>query len=301
VGNYLINYIRLELMLVKTTNTTEGNKSVPTVVGYDASKYNALKHGVLSKYTVMYWENRDDYDTLLSSLIDEYKPINVTEGHLVEELSGIIWRKMRLRYAEMSSLQSALSENIGIEFFSGKDCVKDALLERSSKVENFNVKQAVLSSQEETINELVKINNKLKCCLLSEQIIAEYNSYDDAVVVLDEEDQNEWINNWLGENDDNQNEEDEERFVYEYYTASTEDLLLYIEDLKKCYEKSIYELENRSKVKHQALGKTFFHDKELNKYMRYESHLDKKFEKTLAMLIRLKDLRKEHNVGQNNS
>lgn len=76
---------------------------------------------------------------------------------------------------------------------------------------------------------------------------------------------------------------------------------IYIENLKKRYEKSIYELENRSKVKHQTLGKAFFYDKELNKYMRYESHLDKKFEKTLAMLIRLQDLRKEHNVGQNNN
>ena len=278
-----------------------GDRGAAKVIGYDASKYNALKHGVLSKYTVMHWENRDDYDALLGSLIDEYKPANATEEHLVEELAGIIWRKMRLKYAEMSSLQTSLSRNIGLEVFSSKECVKEALLSSSDKLKSFDIKQAVLSSQEETINELVKINNKLKCCLLSEQIIAEYNSYDDALVVLDEEDQNEWINNWLGENDDNQNEEDEERFAYEYYTASTEDLLLYIEDLKKCYEKSIYELENRSKVKQQTLGKTFFHDKELNKYMRYESHLDKKFEKTLAMLIRLKDLRKEHNVGQNNS
>lgn len=296
--NYLINYIRLKLMLVKTTNTTQGNKSVSTVVGYDASKYNALKHGVLSKYTVMHWENRDDYDTLLNSLIDEYKPANATEEYLVEELAGIIWRKMRLRYAEMASLQTALSRTIGLEVFSSKECVKEALLSSSDKLKSFNIKQAVLSSEEETIKELTRINNKLKCCLLSEQLIAESNSYDDALVALDEEDQNEWINNWLGENDDNQNEE---QFADEYYTASTEDLLLYIQDLKKRYENRIYEVENRSKVKHQTLGKTFFYDKELSKYMRYESHLDKKFEKTLTMLIRLQGLRKEHNVGQNNN
>lgn len=273
-----------------------GDGGAAKVIGYDASKYNALKHGVLSKYTVMHWENRDDYNALLSSLIDEYKPTNATEEHLVEELAGIIWRKMRLRYAEMSSLQTSLSKNIGVGFFSSKDCVKEALL--SDKLKNFDIKQAVLSSEEETIKELTRINNKLKCCLLSEQLITDSNSYNDALVALDEEDQNDWINNWLGEDDDNRNEE---QFADEYYTASTGDLLLYIEDLKKRYGKSIYELENRSKVKHQTLGKAFFYDKELNKYMRYESHLDKKFEKTLAMLIRLQDLRKEHNVGQNNN
>ena len=280
-------------------NSSTGDKEAAN--GYDASKYNALKHGVLSKYTVMHWENRDDYDALLSSLIDEYKPTNATEEHLVEELAGIIWRKMRLRYAEMSSLQTSLSRNIGLEVFSSKDCVKEALLSSSDKLRSFDIKQAVLSSEKETINELTRINNKLKFCLLSEQIIAQSNSYDDALLALDEEDQNDWINNWLGEDEEDQTQEDEEQFSDEYYTASTGDLLLYIEDLKKRYEKSIYELENRSKVKHQTLGKAFFYDKELNKYIRYESHLDKRFEKTLAMLIRLQDLRKEHNVGQNNN
>jgi len=281
-------------------NSSTGDKEAAKVIGYDASKYNALKHGILSKYTVMHWENRDDYDALLGSLIDEYKPANATEEHLVEELAGIIWRKMRLKYAEMSSLQTSLSRNIGLEVFSSKDCVKEALLSSSDKLKSFDIKQAVLSSEKETINELEKTNNKLKCCLLSEQIIAESNSYNDALLALDEEDQSDWINNWLGEDEENQKQEDQEQSSDEYYSASTEDLLLYIEDLKKCYGSRIYELENRSKVRHQALGKTFFYDKELNKYIRYESHLDKKFEKTLAMLIRLQDLRKEHNVIQNN-
>ena len=59
----------------------------------------------------------------------------------------------------------------------------------------------------------------------------------------------------------------------------------------KYYEKRIYELESRSKVKQQILGKSFLLDKELDKYVRYESHLDRKFEKTLAMLIKLQDIR----------
>ena len=194
-----------------------GDRGAAKVIGYDASKYNALKHGVLSKYTVMHWENRDDYNALLSSLIDEYKPTNATEEHLVEELAGIIWRKMRLRYAEMSSLQTSLSKNIGVGFFSSKDCVKEALL--SDKLKNFDIKQAVLSSEEETIKELTRINNKLKCCLLSEQLITDSNSYNDALVALDEEDQNDWINNWLGEDDDNRNEE---QFADEYILLQRE-------------------------------------------------------------------------------
>lgn len=269
-------------------NSSTDDKEAAKVIGYDASKYNALKHGVLSKYTVMHWENRDDYNALLSSLIDEYKPANATEEHLVEELAGIIWRKMRLRYAEMSSLQTSLSRNIGLEVFSSKDCVKEALLDRSDKVEHFNIKQSIITSDEESKTELLETREYLSCCLNSEQIILESNSYEEGLKALHIIDQNKWQEAW-----DNDDEND-------ISSATTEGLLSWIDDLKDHYERRIYELENRSKVKHQTLGKTFFYDKELNKYMRYESHLDKKFEKTLAMLIRLQDLRKEHKVIQNN-
>jgi hypothetical protein len=264
------------MLAVKNDNTTA------QVIGYDASKYNALKHGVLSKYTVMHWENGDDYDSLLSSLVNEHQPTNATEEHLVEELAGIIWRKMRLRYAEMASLQTALSRNIGLEVFSGKDCAKEALLDKSDRTEYFNIKQAVITSDEESKTELLEAKECLSYCLNSEQIILESNCYEKGLNALHIIDQNKWQEAW-----DNDDEND-------ISSATAEGLLSWIDDLKEHYERRIYELENKAKVKHQALGKSFFYDKELNKYMRYESHLDKKFEKTLTMLIRLQDLRKGH-------
>ena len=30
--------------------------------GYQVSRYNAMKHGVLSKYTVLAWENPEEYE-----------------------------------------------------------------------------------------------------------------------------------------------------------------------------------------------------------------------------------------------
>jgi len=243
----------------------------------------------------MHWENKDDYDSLLNSLLEDYKPSNVTEEHLVEELAGIIWRKMRLRCAEKSSLQSVLSNNLSS--FTNSSA-KEALLDNSDKTGNINIKQAVVASNDTNELELLEIRERLSYCLKSEQIIEESGSYNDALIVLDKEDQNNWVNNWLGEDEqiqenEEQIEEDEEQFAYESYTASTEDLSIYIQDLKKNYENQIYELENRNKVKHHTLGKSFFYEKELNKYIRYETHLDKKFEKTLAMLLKLQDMRKE--------
>ena len=71
---------------------TEGN--------YDPVKFNAMTHGVLSRHTVLPHENRSEYNELLLLLIQEHQPEGMTEAHLVEELSGIIWRKQWILQAE---------------------------------------------------------------------------------------------------------------------------------------------------------------------------------------------------------
>ena len=93
------------MKLVKNSST----KSKQVNSNYDSSKYNAVKYGIFSKYTVMHWENKDDYDSILNDLIEEYQPNNITERHLIVELANIIWSKMRLKYAEKASFQSIAS------------------------------------------------------------------------------------------------------------------------------------------------------------------------------------------------
>ena len=50
------------------------------------------------------------------------------------------------------------------------------------------------------------------------------------------------------------------------------------------------ELTNRPLIRQQAFGESLDPDK-LERLGRYEVHLDRKLERTLAMLLRLKDLR----------
>ena len=42
------------------------------VSGYGASRFNAVKHGILSKYTILPWEDSGEFDELYTSLIDEH-------------------------------------------------------------------------------------------------------------------------------------------------------------------------------------------------------------------------------------
>jgi hypothetical protein len=77
--------------------------------GAEVTRFNALRHGVLSRYTVLPWEDGNEYCALVSALVAEHSPQGPTEEHLVEELAGILWRKRRLRLAEAASYRRGLN------------------------------------------------------------------------------------------------------------------------------------------------------------------------------------------------
>jgi hypothetical protein len=146
---------------------------------------------VYSQYTVMHWENREEYNALFDSLMIEHNPQGMTEAHLVEELAGIIWRKIRLKHAEMASLQLSLERSVK---YGDDDIAKAALLATSSQVEDFDIRQIVLSNKEENQEELAQTKKYLKCCLTAEQMLLKTNSYDKGLVALHKNDQDEWRN-----------------------------------------------------------------------------------------------------------
>ena len=80
----------------------------PGAVGYEAVRFNAMKHGILSRYTVLSHENEADYESLVNSLMAEHLPAGATEQQLVEELASIIWRKRRVLQAEGATLNQGL-------------------------------------------------------------------------------------------------------------------------------------------------------------------------------------------------
>ena len=78
---------------------------------YDETRFNAMRHGLLSRYAVLPWEDRAEYQALLDALVAEHAPQGPTEEHLVEELAGIIWRKRRLQLAEAAIYRERLRKD----------------------------------------------------------------------------------------------------------------------------------------------------------------------------------------------
>ncbi len=89
-------------------NTIPSPAAVASSVSYETTRFNALRHGVLSRYTVLPWEDNTEYQALLDALVAEHAPQGPTEEHLVEEMASIIWRKRRLRLAEAAVYREAL-------------------------------------------------------------------------------------------------------------------------------------------------------------------------------------------------
>jgi hypothetical protein len=68
----------------------ESSTETPQTVGYEAVRFNAMKHGILSRLTVLAHEDASEFADLLAALIEEHQPAGMTEQHLIEELAAII-------------------------------------------------------------------------------------------------------------------------------------------------------------------------------------------------------------------
>ena len=99
------------------------------------------------------------------------------------------------------------------------------------------------------------------------------------------EDTRGWWADTLARGVDQLNEGDEPA------TADAEGLGRFLKtEVLPWFEARRKELANRPLIREEAFGESLDPDK-LERLGRYEVHLDRKFERTLAMLLRLKDLR----------
>ena len=87
-------------------NPSTGKSTGPrTPKGKEASKRNALRHGIFSKVTVLPSESREEFDTHLKGFVEALKPVDALEYFLVVKLAIFSWRWRRLLKAEGAEIQ----------------------------------------------------------------------------------------------------------------------------------------------------------------------------------------------------
>jgi hypothetical protein len=131
---------------------SEANPALPVGTGgTEITRFNALRHGVLSRYTVLPWESADEYNAILVALVAEHGPQGPTEEHLVEELAGVLWRKRRLRLAEAAAQRRGLEGTLSPY----RETVKLALVHLDAGCQSERVLDAIRATSTDTEEDIL--------------------------------------------------------------------------------------------------------------------------------------------------
>ena len=254
--------------------TAEEPAPIATVGNYEPVRFNAMKHGILSRLAVLAHEDHAEFADLLAALLDEHRPAGMTERHLIEELATIIWRKRRVLLAEGAKINEGLKSAVS----SAASVIKSAApFQRGIGGENADLREFMDGTPEEIAERQQEAELDLAATKKAAVILRKGgpNAYTKARRALIQESRDWW----------------DEHVADEDHPATAEGLAEFIRD---SLEPICYRMVNEAKftpaIKAQTLGEGL-RAHLLEKLNRYETHLDRKFERTLAMLLKLKDLR----------
>jgi hypothetical protein len=241
---------------------------------YEAVRFNAMKHGILSRLAVLAHEDHAEFADLLAALLDEHRPAGATERHLIEELATIIWRKRRVLLAEGAKINEGLKASLS----SSKSVMSSAApFQRGLSGEHTDLRDLLEVTPEQRIQNQRDAELDLAATQKAATILRRggANAYDKAMRALQADSRDWW-----------QQHVDEE----EYPPTSdglAEFIRVHLEPLCLGNEKAA---RHHEAIKAQTLGEGLQAHR-LEKLNRYEIHLDRKFERTLAMILKLKSLR----------
>ena len=255
--------------------------------GYESSRFNAVRHGVLSAHTVLPGEDETEYAALLGALVEEHAPCGPTEDHFVEEIAGVIWRKRRLRLAEAASYRRGLEK--ATERYS--TTLDRALIQVERTLPVGPIIDAVTATPSATAKDLVEWKRREASARNALEILSagKAGAYEAALAELDEQTRTSW-EQLAAELEDTDEDKGQDEYG-EPYTAGATRLAEYLEDSLPGCARQLGYVENRSVIRAQVLGEALDLDR-LEPLGRYEVHLDRKLERMLTMLLRLQGLRR---------
>jgi len=245
---------------------------------YQITRFNALKHGILARRVVLPHEDAGEFADLLAALVEEHRPAGATEAHLVAELAAIMWRQRRVLLAEGAAINAGL---LAVTKRSFDSPIESAVpFERALSGKGADVRELVTATPDEIAERQRQAALDQQATERAAAILdkGSANAYDKALRALPADSRDEW-REWVEDEDE------------EGYEATAEGLAEFIHDhlLPACI-RTMKEIQHQPAIKAQTLGEGLPVHR-LEKLNRYETHLDRKFERTLAMLVKLKELR----------
>ena len=236
--------------------------------------FNELKHGILSRNTVLGHESLADYESLVNSLIDEHKPAGATEQVLVEELASVIWRKRRVLLAEGAAINQGVKNSLS----RAKSVILAAApFEMGMSGERHNIMLMKDRTPQDVAELLRDAEDELENTFVTMSILEEGGdrAYKRALLTLKPCTRSIW----------------ESYLDKKKYSACAIDLNDFLQKhvLLNCSNNEKL-LRHHSEIMNQTIGEGL-QPTRLEKFLPYETHLDSKFERTLDQLLKIKVLR----------
>jgi hypothetical protein len=215
--------------------------------------------------------------------VAEHSPHGPTEEHLVEEIAGILWRKRRLRLAEAAAYRRGLEGTLA----SYRETVKVALVHLDTTGQSERVVDAIRAMAADTDEDIADMEaDEAMTRRALELLSSKRNDAYEAALAALRDDTQAWWTDTLACDPEELGEGEEPA------TADVEGLRRFLEgEVLRWFENRKKELANRPLIREQAFGEALDPNK-LERLGRYEVHLDRKLERMLTMLLRLKDLRR---------
>jgi hypothetical protein len=277
----------------------ENSELKPTSGNYQHSRLNATRHGILSRDTVLPWESQPEYEELLGALNQEHEPQGPTEEDLVGELADIIWRKRRLRRSENAACRDKYRQLLTMDsgrFVEAGILDEVRLMQKQQKQslawlkkmgfmgsseggDDYGpyVRDIFDMNAEEAARTLKEVEEDILNCWKVLDILKPQNeeAYQRAEETLNPDIQKLWVQD----------------LADELYQPTPRGLRDFLFSVLADENKHRAVLANHGAIRAQVQGEAC-HPERLEKFCRYEVFLDRKMEKTLAMLFKLQELRR---------
>jgi hypothetical protein len=253
--------------------------------GYERSRFNATRHGLTSRHVLLPWENPVEFEALREALLDEHQPKGMTEQHLVDELTALIWRKQRVLQAECAGIRDELRESL--DLFSAGQLSEAALIHVEDNAPNAAA-EAIRNTDAEATADLA---DHEACETRARKAIAIIDRGGDQAYVRAlkslHADTREW---WTEEREDPDSGEDERP---EPTASALREFL--DETVLPFHAQRMMAVRHRHLLRSQAFGMAV-RRADLERLGRYETTLDRKLQRILGMLLQLQDRRRTINA-----
>ncbi len=235
------------------------------------------------------WEDAAEFRALHAAFHNEHKPQGATESSLVAQLTWIEWRRRRLMLGERSAHLASLHDRIDADYKT-QQTLSRALIAQEGRAENDELADTLRRAPDRDLADVEDADDDERFTRKGIALLEAGGGYDKALAVV-REDTRGWWDDIL--RDDLANYPDGEPDEGESYVHSRPDaasLLRFLkDDVLSMIEKTRSQATRRPAIRLQAWGESLDPFR-ADRIFALDERLTRQFSKTLAMLIKLREM-----------